>query len=775
MKNITVSYGEFVVRYRWVFLVLSLLCTSLMIYGAKDLYFSNDYRIYFGPDNPQLAAQDALEETYTKVDTVSFVVKADEGEVFTPRVLALIEELTEKSWQIPYAVRVDSLTNYQNTRADEDDLIVDDLIRGAAGISDEEIAYARDVALHEPSLAGRIISKDAKTTQIATTVELPNTDAATLKAIVSEVRAIRDSYQESHPDIHIALNGIVMLSNAFAEAAEHDTGKLIPVMFGVLAITMLIFLRSFVGMLCSMTVVFMAVLFALGCAGYMGMALNGASVNAPIIILTIAVADAIHLLITYFTELRKGRTHHAATIESLRINIQPVFLTSLTTIIGFLSLNFNDSPPFRDMGNLSALGVGAAWALSMTLLPALMAIIPMKPSGRGKTEARLMEAYVEWMIGKRKAILWASVIVLGVTAIFIPRLTYNDKFVDFFTPEIEFRRDSDFIMDNLTGVYMMEVSVPSGESSGIADPVYQQNLENFASWLRLQPEVRHVMSYVDIMKRLNKSLHGDDPAEYKLPGNRNLAAQYLLLYEMSLPYGLDLNNQIDVDKSATRLTAVLGDINSTAMKDVKYRAEAWMADNFPERMHNDGMTSVNLIFAFLTKRTFDSMFWGTGFAFILISFCLVLALRSVKLGLVSLVPNIMPAVLAFGVWAVIEGEIGMYAAGVTATALGLIVDCTVHFLSKYQRGREEKSLDAEDAIRYSFSMVGSALWISSLVLVLGFSTLMFSNFTLNSHMGALTALIIAIALVTDFLLLPALLLYVDRKKDVKDDTIVQPA
>lgn len=775
MGNITVAYGEFIVRYRWAVLILSLVCVAFVMSGMKGLFFSDDYRIYFGPDNPQLAAQDALEETYTKVDVVSFVLKADEGEVFTPRVLGLIEDITEKSWQIPFVVRVDSLTNYQNTRAEEDDLIVDDLVRDAQTLTEQQIAYAREVALNEPSLLGRLISEDAKTTQIIATVERPNNDPETLKQIVRDVRAIKESYRESHPDIHIALNGVVMLSNAFSEAAENDTARLIPIMFGILALTMLIFLRSFLGMVCTMTVVFMSVLIALGFAGFMKIGLNGASVNAPIIILTISVADAIHLLITYFTVLRKGADRRAATIESIRINIQPVFLTSLTTIIGFLSLNFNDSPPFRDMGNLSAIGVAAAWALSMTLLPALMAIIPMKPSGRGETEARLMAAYVEWVIGKRKAIMWGSALVVVGLALFIPRLTYNDKFVEFFSPNIQFRADSDFLMDNLTGVYMMEVSIPSGEPSGIAVPQYLEKLDKFERWLKDQPEVRHVMSYADIMKRLNKSLHGDDPAEYKLPGDRNLAAQYLLLYEMSLPYGLDLNNQIDVDKSATRLTAILGDINSTQMKEIKYRAEDWMTDNFPENMQPDGMTSVNLIFAFLTKRTFDSMFWGTGLAFVLISFCLVIALRSLKLGLVSLVPNIMPAVLAFGVWAIIEGEIGMYAAGVTATALGLIVDCTVHFLSKYQRGREEKGFDAEDAIRYSFSMVGSALWISSLVLVFGFSTLTFSNFTLNSHMGALTALIIGIALLTDFLLLPALLLYVDRKKDMKDDTVVQPA
>jgi len=378
----------------------------------------------------------------------------------------------------------------------------------------------------------------------------------------------------------------------------------------------------------------------------------------------------------------------------------------------------------------------------------------------------MMSRYVEWVMHRRQYILIGSLIIVAVSALAMTRLVYNDKFVEFFSPNLQFRQDSDFLMDNLTGVYTMEFSIPSGEEGGIANPAYLKKLEEFANWLGKQPEVRHVMTFSDVMKRLNRNMHGDDPAYYRLPESRELAAQYLLLYEMSLPYGLDLNNQIDVGKSATRFTAILGNINTGQMKDLKWRSEAWLRQNAPPEMQPRGATSVNLIFAFLTKRTFDSMFWGTGLAFLLISASLVVALRNLKLGVISLIPNMIPVVVAFGIWAVINGELGMYAASVTATALGLIVDCTVHFMSKYLRGKREKNLGTEDAVRYAFSMVGTALWVSSLVLIVGFSSLMLSDFSMNSKMGALTALIIGVALVMDFLLLPVLLLYLDKKKEI---------
>lgn len=764
-KELNVAYGQFIVRWRWPVLILSLMIALYAASGMKGLFFSSDYRIFFGPDNPQLAAQDELERTYTKVDMASFVLKPAEGDVFNPEMLGLVQELTERLWQVPYAIRVDSITNFQNTYAEEDDLIVGDLVEDPLSLSTEELTRIRDIALHEPTLVKRLIAVDGKTTQVMVTVETPNAESETIKRIVGPIREIAAEMREKYPDVRIGLSGNVMMSMAFAEAAEGDMVHLFPVMFLLLALSILLFLRSFMGMLSSMSVVFLAVFSGIGMAGHLGWGLNSASVNSFVIILTISVADSIHLLITYFLHLRRGEDRREATVETLRINMQPVFLTSLTTVIGFLSLNFNDSPPFRDLGNISAIGVAAAWFYSITFLPALLAILPMKPLGKGHFEENLIARYVEWVIAHKGRILVATSATVILLASFIPRIEYNDKFVEFFSKNVEFRQDSDFLMDNLTGAYTIEFSVPSGEDGGISDPAYLAKLEEFSNWLQDQPEVIHVLSFTHVIKRLNMNMNGDDPGYYALPESRNMAAQYTLLFEMSLPYGLDLNNQIDVAKSSTRVTAILDNINSGQMKEVKFRAQDWFEDHAPKAMQPSGGTSVNLIFAFLTKRTFDSMFWGTGIAFFIISACLVIALRSLRLGLVSLVPNIAPAIVAFGIWAVLVGEIGIFAASVTATALGLIVDCTVHFLSKYLRGRREKGMNAEDAVRYSFSMVGSALWISSLVLIAGFSSLMFSNFSMNSKMGMLTALVIAVALVIDFLLLPALLLYVDKDEN----------
>jgi len=265
-------------------------------------------------------------------------------------------------------------------------------------------------------------------------------------------------------------------------------------------------------------------------------------------------------------------------------------------------------------------------------------------------------------------------------------------------------------------------------------------------------------------------MHADDPEWYRLPDDRQLAAQYLLLYEMSLPYGLDLNNQINVDKSATRFTVTVDNLSSQEFRVLKENAEAWLVANTPPPMHAEG-TGTTVMFTYLMFRNMQKMIQGTFAALLLICLCLCVAFRSIKMGLLSVIPNIIPPVMTFGVWAVLVGRAGHAASFVTAIALGIIVDDTVHFMSKYLRARHEQGLDSQGAVRYAFSTVGLALCITTAILVAGFSVLAQSAFELNATMGLLTAIMIAMALVVDFLLFAPLLMAIDRRDGDEDTSL----
>lgn len=757
------NYGEWVIRYRLPIILATLLAVAMTASGGRFLGFTTDYRVFFSKENPQLQAFETLQNTYNKSDNVLIVLAPKNGRVFTRDHLAAVEELTREAWQIPYSTRVESITNFQYSWADGDDLVVEDLAKNAASLSDAELQRIKKVALAEPLLVNRLISPSTHVTGINVTVHMPEKSVAEVPEVVAFVRNMTSAFQEKHPDIKIYLSGIVFMNNQFSEASKIDMGTLVPAMYLLIIVIMWISLRTFNGTLGALLVITFATLTGMGLAGWFGILLTPVSANAPTFILTMAVADSIHILITMFHEMRLGKTKREAIVESLRVNMTPVFITSITTAIGFLSLNFSDSPPFRDLGNIVAMGVMAAFVYSALFLPAFMAVLPLRESARDPERREFMDHFSEFVIRHRNRLFWGMLGVIVLLAAQIPRIEINDVFTKYFDHRYQFRNDNDFIIENLTGFETIEYSLRAGESGGISKPEYLAKLEEFKNWYRKQPHVVYVGSLTDIMKRLNRNMHGDDDSYYQLPKNRDLAAQYLLLFEMSLPYGLDLNNQINVDKSAVRFTVVFDDLTTQYTLALEEKAQAWLKENGLPGMQSHGASPL-IMFSNIALRNVHSMISGGILALALITSILIVTLRSLKFGLLSLAPNLVPALMAFGLWAIVWKEIGLAVSVVAVLSLGIIVDDTVHFLSKYLRARRELGATPAEAVGYSFKTVGMALWVTSITLVCGFLLISGSGFTMNSHMGLLTTITISFALAADFLFLPPLLMRFDRER-----------
>jgi predicted RND superfamily exporter protein len=656
---------------------------------------------------------------------------------------------------------VDSLSNYQHTYAEEDNLTVTDLVEAPKKLSAAQLKSIEKIALNEPLLVKRLISPQGHVTAINVTVELPGKDITKeVPEIVTSIRALKAYINATYPELDVYLTGVVMLNNAFPEASQYDMQHLVPTAFIAILLMVLLLLRGLAGTLVTFVVILFSIITALGSAGWMGFPLTSPMMSAPVIVLTIAVADCVHILSNWMQRMRLGDDKITAMCESLRVNFTPVFLTSLTTAIGFMTLNFSDAPPFRDLGNTSAVGVIAAWLLAMSFLPALVTLLPSRVKATQDHTSKIMLKLANVVIAKKTQLLWGIGLLIILLALLIPRNQINDIYIEYFDERIEFRTDTDFVVKNLTGVYFVDFSLNSKESNGISHPEFQQNVEKFSQWLRTQPEVLHVNSLTDIMKRLNRNLHADEISWHKLPEQQDLAAQYLLLYEMSLPYGLDLNNQLDINKQATRLSVSLKTLSSVQILELEQRIQDWMQHNTPE-IKTIG-SSPTIMFSHIGMQNNRSMLIGTAVALVLISLILIFALRSIRYGLISLIPNLAPTIMAFGFWSLISGQIGLSISIVAAMTLGIVVDDTVHFLSKYLRARREQGLSAEDAIRYAFSTVGVALWVTSAALIAGFLVLSTSAFELNSGMGLLTAIVIAFALIADFLFLPPLLLKLDH-------------
>ena len=751
----------------------SLLVILALTAGLSQLQFNGSYKIFFDDNNKQLLAHQKNEDTFIKSNNIVFVFETLSGNIYTPENLSSVEKITNEAWLLPYSSRVDSLTNYQHTEVIDDDLNVADLVEDAASLTEEQVARVKRIASNEVALMNRLVSDRHHSTAVNVVLNMPDDTMhaqgeATVE-LVAAARELRSVIEAGNPNIKIHLQGLSIVNTAFNESAEYDAQYLFPVLFLLIVFMLLILLRSAWSALVTTIVIVVGVVISEGFVGWIGYDLNQVNIMAPIIILTLAVCDCVHILASYLHHLSLGQNRKDAMTEAMKINLSPVFLTSFTTAIGFLAMNTSEVPPFRELGNFAAFGVMAAFFLSVTLLPALAVWLPMKakPMDEGKTlwSSRI----ADFSIAKRKILLPAVLLIATVVASMTMLNELNDNTVEYFDESTEFRQASEFMEANLTGFDVLNFVLDSGEAGGVNDPEFLTKVEAFVQWFKSQPEIVSGLSYTDTIKRLNQNMHGDDPAYYTIPESRELASQYQLLYELSLPYGLDLNNQIDSEKRSMFTAFGVQGTKAKGLIELNDRAQIWFAENAPELAVP--ASGISTMFAHVGKTNIDSMLSGSAIAVILITITLILALSSLKFGLMSLLPNVFPAMIAFGFWGVFVGQVDLGVAVVFSLTLGIVVDDTVHFFSKYMRAREQLGKSSEDAVRYAFHTVAKPLVITTIVLVVGFSVLMMSNFNVNAKMGMMISATISIALIFDFLLLPALLMKFDKKKSLAEQPV----
>ena len=760
-------YISATVRHRGLVVGFAALLMLAATAGARFITVTNDYLVLFRDDNPQLLAFQALENTYSATDRALIAVAPREGSVFTREALGAVVELTDAAWVAPYSSRVDSLTNYSHSEAlGQDDLVVAPLVEDASALSDAGLARVETIALETTEIVGRLVSRDGRTAGVVINFVLPENHDQAVIEITEYLDPLLDQARARHPGIDYYMTGDIALNHAFAEATADDLQTLTPIVFLIIVVVTALLLCSILGTAAIVAVIVFAVSTTMGLAGWIGVEFSPTSSGVPIIVTVIAVADSIHIVTAVLLGIRRGLDRNAAIVEAFQINTYPIFLTSVTTAIGFLSLNSAESPPFHDLGNYVALGVLFAFVYTMTLLPALLALLPLRArlplralrfqSGQSACFDRL----ADFVIARRTVLLWSIAAVVVVLATGVPRIELSDNLTQYFDERYEFRRDSDYIAENLTSLDRLEYSLGSGHEGGITDPEYLRAVDALAGWFREQPEVTYVQSFPDIMKHLNKNMHSDNPAFHRLPEDRELAAQYLLLYELSLPFGADLNDRIDIAKSATRLVVSTSISWSRELRELDERAQVWFRANAPGLATE--ASGLSIMSAHVSQRSIDSMLGGTALAMVLISFILIFIFQSIRIGLVSLVPNFIPAIMSFGLWGYLVGHVGIASSVVVAIVFGIIVDDTIHFLSKYLKGRRE-GLSAAEAVRSGFHTVGQALLTTTVVLSAGFMTFATSGFEVSWSLGLLVTMTIVLALVADFLLLPTMLIAIDRK------------
>lgn len=756
------AYGRWVLRHRWLVVIATTIVGLVLALGLFRLEVNPDSRVFFGKDDPQRIALDRMERTYSKANNVFFVVTAKEGDLFTRRSLAAIEALTRVAWKTPYTLRVDSIANHQHSSSKDDEIVVEPLYKNAGRLTDSQVATVRQRALGSEELRDRLISKGGEVAGINVMIRLPGKRLDEVPTVAAHARALAAQARKDYPWLEIRLSGGIMADMTFKEAGELDLRTLVPVMIAIVLVILWLGFRSIGGTLATVAVIGLSVVTALGAAGWAGVVLNSATSATPIIIMTLCIADCVHIMTTLAQQRKAGLEIRPAIVEAMRINAGPVAITSLTTAIGFLTLNFGDSPPLSQLGTIVAVGMIAAFVYSITFFPAILSVIPSARADRPWTGEALTRRLADSVLRRRRAILLLALVIFGLGSAGVMRLTLDDNFIGYFDERFPFRRDTDYLQERLTGLNVLVYSMPSGREHGVTDPDYLRKVDAFAAWFAKQDGVAHVGTIATLIRRLNKSSHNDDPKFDRIPDDPKLAAQLLLLYELSLPFGRDLKDQIDIRKSASRINVFLAVTNAAEIRRLAEAGEAWLKKNAPR--YAAPATGLSVVYAYISAYNVQSMVGGTVIALVLISGILLFVLRSVKLGLLSLVPNLTPVFIAFGLWGYVFKNVNLAVSVVAAITLGIVVDDTVHFLAKYVRARREKGLPPAEAVADTFRTVGNALILTTVALVLGFAVLTISGFAVSAQMGFLSAATLAIALIADLTLLPVLLTVIDREK-----------
>ena len=762
-KLLKVNYlAETIIRYRPLCIIISLLILAGLAQGLSKINFNPDINAFF-PENDTLTTSHlSIEDTYSSMDNAVIGIGVKEGTVFTNEVLSLIEDLTERAWKTPHSLRVDSLSNYSYVSADGDDLYIEPFLEGSSTY-DLKTLKEKELIIEEEELAyGAIISKDKKTSLINIVFDPPRKDIESeYQESLNYVLGFLEEARKNHPEVDLIISGIVYMEYQSPMLLKAQMPKLMPTAILVILLTLFLLLRSLVAVAGSFLVILMSVVSAMGSIGFMSGDIAQPFIMVPILIATLAVADCVHLFTLYFQNLDSSRKSKEAMLESLKLNLQPLFLTSLTTAIGFLSLNLAPVEPLRGIGNGVAVGVFLAFIFTVLLLAPIVSYFNVKQSKNINFQKNIARKLGRFSIKNYKRLLVIVPVISCFLMAFIPLNKTNDNPLEFYSERYTTSAaDSKWISQRIGGTF--PVSYELNSQGIVSDPEFLREVDKFSEWLASNKEVLHVSSLSKIMKNLNKTLHGKQEEWNIIPTEPDLSAQYLFFYEMSLPYGLDLTNSISQNKESIKLVASLKELGSLEYREFAKRVENYASQNMPEDMVSIG-TGTRPIFAFMSNMLITQLTYALGIGIVLITATIILFFRSLRYGMLTSVTNLLPIGVAFGIWAIVSGEISMLVGIGMGTTLGIIVDFTVHFLSKYLHARRQKNLSAEEAVEYAFETVGFALIITSFSLILGFLVLLqaffipIHGFVLFSSIAFLSALII------DLLLFPALLITWDKR------------
>ena len=757
------DFAKLLIKYRYLSIGLVIIVVCLLATGLTKLTFNPDLETYFPEGHPAVIRYNEIDDMFIPTDNLIIAVHSNEGTLFNGDSLKVIEELTKKSWTIPYSVRVDSLTNYSYVKSVNDDLIVEPFIEEAEKKSIEFFEKRENLVAGEDIIYKSLISEDKKTSVVSIIVDPPGPNKENQNSeLINYILGFIEPIKESNENLDIRLLGNPYLDYISPRIVKAEMPVVMPLMLLLIFFIVFLMIRSYVAVLATFVVILMSLIATFGSIGILGSPLNQMVTTIPILIITLALADCIHLFSIYFQNRVKGISSKESMEKSLEMNIQPLFLTTISTCIGFLCLNFIEVAPLRDFGNAVAIGIGFAFIFTIFFIAPIVSFFEVKTASKVTKQTRFSTSVGSFILKNGNKLIFSITSISFLILLCIPMNELDENptqmYAEGFT---SFSSDTLWLDEKLSVTFPVNF-LATNEEGQVSDPDFLKILDKFSVWLEEREQVNHVTSLANNMKNLNKSMHGDDPEWKKIPENADLSAQYLFFYEMSLPMGLDLNSSISQDRKSTKISATLKDMSANEFKEFNNEVLGYLQQNNLENMISEP-SSFRVIFTYMVEAIVNSLLYGLFIGILLITLIIGLFFRSYLLPALSIFPNILPIGMGFGLWGLFVGDVGFMVAVGMGSTLGVIVDFTVHFLSKYELARKEFKKSVEESVIYSFETVGFALIIMTVVLALGFSVLNLVTFIPIQDFAKFSVICFIGGLIINFLFLPNLLMKFDKR------------
>lgn len=740
------------VSWRYPLAGLSLLLCALLASGIPQSRFDTSLDALLTTSDPFLAEVSHLEELFPPRLEVRFAITPPAGEtVFDLRVIQALRELRARYEEIPFAERLSSLLDFYSPESQT----------RLFQFSLDSYSQTDLDALLAPALEDRLLTNSLLTGEGTLTFGVISLWVDSLAGedrarTADAIEALRDSLRASHPEVGIAVMSGVILEESSQQAMLDDLSQLMPFVILLCVLVICLCFRSIrfgVGIL---THTLATCLCTLGFLAYSGFSFNSISVIAPLIVVIIAVANSVHLISLFRQSLLRGRDRAEAMTASLAHNLVPIALAAITTAIGFVSLLLSSSPAINGFGTIVGIGIGFGFLLTFSFLPALLMLLAPSAGALSTKEsmASLLEAIIALGTRHDGKVFWGFSLLALVTLALLPLNESDFNRLDFLGSDPELSGYYEVVGERINRGPLLSYGVQTNAADGAIEPGFLARLDDYIQWAQAQEGVESIASIVDIARAVNRAQHQDKPEFYRIPETTDAVANALLAYAVVQSDDFPLRDFITEDFALTRLF-----VNAAPSTNKELLAtDALLADEFARRFPEAQLLrgSTLLLFSRMDELVTVELLQGYSLSLALITLCLIVGLRSLKFGLLSIVPNLLPATIVFGIWAIAVGQINPFVMMLFSISIGLVVDDSVHLLSHYLQARRA-GVEGDAAMADSIRTAGPALSITTLVLALGATVLIWANTLYFQQAAQLLVPIVVLALVLDFLFLPSIL------------------